>query len=133
MNELWTAIVHVYGYLAVLPIVPFVVIWLGYGTFINDRKKAMKVAMDVTTVFLIGVVAVLFNEIFGSGFGLYGILLIMLIGAGLLGNAQFRKRANVDAKKIFRTVWRLTFFATSLCYILFMLIYVTQKLLGAGA
>jgi energy-converting hydrogenase Eha subunit A len=133
LNEIWTVIVHLYGYLAVLPIVPFVAIWLGYGTYINDRKKAMRIAMDVTTVFLIGVVAVLFNEVFASQFGLYGILLFMLIGAGLLGNAQFRKRSTVDAKKIFRTIWRLTFFATSLFYVLFMFIYVTQKLFAGAA
>lgn len=78
--------------------------------------------MDVTTGLLIGCVAVLFDKLFNSQFGLYGILLFMLLGGGLLGNAQFRKRGKIDGKKIFRTIWRLSFFTMSLLYLVFMCI-----------
>ncbi|MCA0753815.1 DUF3397 domain-containing protein [Paenibacillus sp. N4] len=122
MGIIWTGITHLYGYLAVIPVIPFAIILFGYWAWIRDWKKAFRAAMDITTVFLIGCVAVLFDTIFGSRFGFYGIMLFMLIGAGLLGNAQFRKRGSVDAKKIFRTVWRLGFFSMSILYILFMVI-----------
>lgn len=122
MAKIWDFFVHTYAYLALIPIIPFVVILFGYGSFINDRKKAFRLAMDVTTIFLVGIVAVLFDRIFGSQFGIYGIMLFMLLGGGLLGNAQFRKRGNVDVKRIFRTIWRLSFFVMSLLYILFMII-----------
>lgn len=87
--------------------------------------------MDVTTALLIGCVAVLFDELFNSRFGIYGILLFMLLGGGLLGNAQFRKRGAVDAKKIFRTIWRLSFFTMSVLYIVFMCIGIGKMFLTA--
>lgn len=101
---------YAYAYMAVLPIIPFAIILFGYGAYIQDRKKAFRLAMDITTALLIGCVAVLFDDLFGSNFGIYGILLFMLLGGGLLGNAQFRKRGAVDVKKVFRTIWRLSFF-----------------------
>ncbi len=78
--------------------------------------------MDVTTFFLIPIVAVLINGLFNTSFGFYGILLFMILGGGLLGNAQYRKRGAVDGKRIFRTVWRLSFFILSFLYILIMII-----------
>jgi hypothetical protein len=113
---------HLYAYMAVLPIIPFAIILFGYGAYIQDRKKAFRIAMDITTALLIGCVAVLFDDLFKSNFGLYGIMLFMLLGGGLLGNAQFRKRGAVDVKRVFRTIWRLSFFTMSLLYILFMFI-----------
>lgn len=113
---------HLYAYMAVLPIIPFAIILFGYGAYIQDRKKAFRLAMDITTALLIGCVAVLFDDLFKSNFGLYGIMLFMLLGGGLLGNAQFRKRGAVDVKRVFRTIWRLSFFTMSLLYILFMFI-----------
>jgi len=112
----------IYASIALIPIIPFVIILFGYGAIAGDRKKAFRIAMDVTTFFLIGCVAVLFNNMFGSRFGLYGILLVMILGGGLIGNAQFRKRGNVDVKRVFRAIWRLSFFAMSVLYILFMCI-----------
>lgn len=122
MNAIWNSIVHIYGYLALLPVIPFIVVFFAYKIYAKDTKKAVRLAMDVTTVFLIGIVAVLFDRQFGSRFGLYGILLVMVLGAGLLGNAQFRKRGIVDAKKIFRTIWRLSFFSMAVLYVLLMFI-----------
>ncbi|NIK75880.1 hypothetical protein FHS15_000980 [Paenibacillus castaneae] len=130
MDLVWQGIKYIYAYLAVIPIIPFAVIMFGYGAFIKDRKKAFRLAMDVTTAFLIGIVAVLFELIFGSKFGIYGILLFMILGGGLLGNAQFRKRGSVDAKKIFRTIWRLSFFTMSVLYIVFTFVYIGQLVLS---
>lgn len=128
---IWESIKHVYAYLAVIPIIPFAIILFGYGAFIRDHKKAFRLAMDITTALLIGCVAVLFDELFSSKFGLYGILLFMLLGGGLLGNAQFRKRGSVDAKKVFRMIWRLSFFTMSLLYIIFMCIGIGKMVLTA--
>lgn len=84
--------------------------------------------MDITTALLIGCVAVLFNRIFSNSFGLYGILLVMLIGGGLLGNLQFRKRGQVDVRKIFRAIWRLGFFAMGIMYIVLMAAGIAQHM-----
>jgi hypothetical protein len=125
------SIKHAYAYLAVIPVIPFAIILFGYGAYIQDRKKAFRLAMDVTTALLIGCVAVLFDILFGSKFGLYGILLFMLLGGGLLGNAQFRKRGTIDGKKIFRTIWRLSFFSMSVLYVIFMCIVIGKLVLTA--
>lgn len=122
MQLIWESFKHIYAFLAVIPIVPFLLIYFGYGAYSGDRKKAFRLAMDVTTVLLIGCVAVLFNRIFNSTFGLYGIILIMLLGGGLLGNVQYRAKGNVDMKRITRAIWRMGFFLMGVFYILLMFI-----------
>jgi len=122
MDVFLQSINKIYAALALIPVIPFVIVLFGYGAVVQDRKKAFRIAMDVTTIFLIWCVAALFNLLFGSNFGIYGILLVMLLGGGLLGNAQFRKRGAVDVKRVLRTVWRLCFFAMSVLYIVFMFI-----------
>ena len=82
MLWIWETIKHVYAILAVIPVIPFLLVYFGLGAFTGDRKKSFRTAMDVTTALLIGCVAVLFERIFHSSFGLYGILLIFLLGAG---------------------------------------------------
>lgn len=131
MAVIWESIKHLYAYLAVVPIIPFAIVLFGYGAYIQDRKKAFRLAMDITTAFLIGCVAVLFDNLFGSQFGIYGILLFMLLGGGLIGNAQFRKRGSIDGKKIFRAVWRLSFFTMSILYVVFMCIVIGKLVLTA--
>ncbi|WP_336786348.1 DUF3397 domain-containing protein [Paenibacillus sp. MMO-177] len=131
MGFLWDSIKYVYAYLAVIPVIPFLLVYFGYGMFSDDRKKAFQLAMDVTTALLIGCVAVLFDSIFNSSFGLYAIILFMLLGGGLLGNMQFRKRGNVNVKRVFRAVWRLGFFAMSMAYLLLMFIAIGQKIFSA--
>lgn len=46
----------------------------------------------------------------------------MLIGGGLIGNAQNRARGKVDPRKLLRAVWRLSFFGLSVLYIILMLL-----------
>ncbi|MFF2094359.1 DUF3397 domain-containing protein [Paenibacillus sp. NPDC058174] len=131
MAWLYGSITYLYAYLAVIPVIPFFLVFLGYSALTGDNKKAFRLAMDITTALLIGCVAVLFDNLFNSQFGLYGIILFMLIGGGLLGNAQFRKRGSVDVKRIFRTVWRLGFFSMSVLYLLLMLVSIGHKILSA--
>ncbi|ALS27340.1 hypothetical protein IJ21_19390 [Paenibacillus sp. 32O-W] len=121
---------YLYAVLAVAPVIPFALVYYIYGAFVKDRKKAFRMAMDVTTGLLIGCVAVLFDKIFNSGFGLYGIMLVMLLGGGLLGNLQFRKRGAVNVKHIVKVVWRLGFFAMSLLYVVLMCIGLGQTLIA---
>ncbi|MFD0715125.1 DUF3397 domain-containing protein [Paenibacillus sp. GCM10027626] len=131
MQWIWVSFKHLYAVLAVVPIVPFLLVYFGLGAYTGDRKKAFRTAMDVTTALLIGCVAVLFNHIFGKSFGLYGILLILLIGAGLLGNVQYRLKGIVDIKKILRAVWRLGFFMMSFVYLVLMGIGIGQSFFAA--
>lgn len=132
MSGIWDFFIRFYVALALIPLLPFAIVFFGYGAYIQDRKKALRMAMDVSTVFFIPCVAGLFKLAFDSNFGLYGILLAMLIGGGLLGNAQFRKRGAVDVKRIFKAVWRLSFFATSALYVLFMIVMIGKAVFTAA-
>ncbi|NBD22811.1 DUF3397 domain-containing protein [Paenibacillus glycinis] len=131
MQWIWESIKHVYAILAVLPVVPFVLVYFGYAAVSGDRKKAFRMAMDVTTALLIGCVAVLFNDVFDSRFGLYGILLVLLLGGGLLGNVQYRTKGNIDMSRIMRAIWRLGFFLMSFCYVILMCIGIGKSLFAA--
>lgn len=85
----------------------------------KDRKQAVKLAMDVTTLFLLFSVSALFNNTFQSRFGFYLILLVLLIAVGLIGSAQTRWKGKVDVRRLVRVVWRLAFVAMSFCYVVF--------------
>jgi hypothetical protein len=119
---IWESIKHIYALLAVIPIIPFLLIYFGYAALTGNRKKAFRTAMDVTTALLIGCVSVLFNKIFNSNFGFYGILLVLLLGGGLLGNVQYRARGSIDVPRIMRAIWRLGFFMMGLFYVVLMCI-----------
>ncbi|WP_270172215.1 DUF3397 domain-containing protein [Paenibacillus sp. SYP-B4298] len=128
MQWLWQSFVHAYAFLAVVPIVPFILIFFGYKAVTGDKKKAVRLAMDITTALLIGCVAVLFNHTFNSGFGIFAILLLMLIGGGLIGNLQYRSKGALDVMRVTRAVWRLSFFVMSILYILLMIVYLFQTI-----
>ncbi|RUT47945.1 DUF3397 domain-containing protein [Paenibacillus anaericanus] len=108
--------------LSIVPFIPFLLVYFIHFYFQRDKKAAIKLAMDVTTLFLILSVSALFNNVFNSGFGLYLIVLILLIVGGLIGGAQNRLKGKVDAKRLFRAVWRLAFAGTGIAYIILFLI-----------
>jgi len=123
---MWDIIRSIFSGIAIIPIFPFIITYLGYGAFVKDRKKAIRLAMDVSTLFLIPCVAALFNNLFNSGFSIYGILLVMIIGGGLLGNLHYRKDGIIPWKKILRVVWRISFFATAFLYIILIIVTLLQ-------
>lgn len=126
---LWETLKTAYALLAMMPILPFAAIYLIGRLATGDRKRSLTLAMDITTALLIGCVAVLFNRLFSNSFGLYGIMLLMLLGGGMIGNLQFRKRGRVDVRMIVRAVWRVGFFVMGTMYIFLMAAGFTQHML----
>ncbi|MFD0672025.1 DUF3397 domain-containing protein [Cohnella sp. GCM10027633] len=124
MGTIFEALKHAYATIALVPIIPFLIVYFVISARGGDRKQAIRTAMDVTTVFLIGIVAALINDRFGTTFGLYLLILLMLIGGGLIGNAQNRARGKVDTSKLIRAVWRLSFFGMSVLYIILMFVQI---------
>lgn len=122
IGYIWNFLVKTYSLIAIVPIIPFVVAYFLNTSAGKNRKEAIRSAMDVTTFFLVGIVAALLNRQLGMTFGLYLLLLLMLIAGGLIGNAQNRANGKVDAAKVVRVVWRLSFFFLALLYVLLMLI-----------
>lgn len=122
MTWFWDILRYTLTTLATFPIIPFLITFFAYGIVQPERKKAIRLAMDVTTAFLVMNISALFNHVFNSSFGLFLILIVMLISAGLLGNAQYRKNGQLLWKKVLRIIWRLTFFVSVLLHLIFMLI-----------
>lgn len=122
MSSIWNALVKAYAFLATVPIIPFFLVYFVASSRGVDRKDATRLAMDLTNAFLIGCVAELLNRRLDTNFGLFFLILVLLIGGGLIGNAQNRIRGKVDAGKLFRAVWRLSFFLMVPLYVLLMLL-----------
>ncbi|HBS43980.1 MAG TPA: DUF3397 domain-containing protein [Paenibacillus sp.] len=120
------------GTLSLIPIIPFLIVYFIGRGLKKDKRKTFMLAMDVTTFFLLLSVSALFNNLFNNGFGFYLILLIVLISTGLIGGAQNRLKGKVDGKRLFRAVWRLSFFFMSVGYLLFMFVglikYISQAM-----
>lgn len=116
------ALVSSFIVLAIVPFVPFFLVYFIHFSLRHDRKAALKLAMDVTTLFLIFSVSALFNNVFHSTFGFYLIVIILLITGGLIGGMQTRVKGKADVRKLLRVVWRLAFAATGIAYILLFLI-----------
>lgn len=100
----------------------FPLVWIiGYGIK-GNKKIASRLAADITMIFLIGAVALLYDRLFDTSFnGFWIIVLFLLLLAGFIGNAQNRLRGKVDPIKIGRAVWRLGFLVLGFMYLLFFL------------
>ena len=107
-----------YAVLAVVPVIPFLIVYFVATAKEGDRKKAIRLAMDITNAFLIGSVAMLINGRLNTSFGLFFIILVLLIGGGMIGNAQNRIKGKLAPEKLFKAVWRLSFFAMTFLYVL---------------
>jgi hypothetical protein len=123
-------LIHIYAFSASVPFLWFFVLWIGTYIWRRDGKKATKLAMDVTTLLLIGSVSFLFHDLLGSSFGFFLILLFFLIGYGLLGNFQYRVRGKIDNRRIFRLLWRFGFLTLSVVYLLFLVVGLGKSILS---
>lgn len=108
--------------LSAVPLIPFFLVMVIHYLIVKDKWRALLLAMDITTLFLILAVSGMFKQIFGSGMGFYLVLLFMLICGGLIGGAQNRLKGRVDPKRLFRAVWRISFLLTGLLYLVFFLV-----------
>lgn len=129
MSKMWNWISQSFISLTILPFIPFVAIWFISAFWLKNKKKSFLLAVDITNVFLIASVAGLFNVVFQSSTGLYGIILIMLLAAGLLGGAMHRKRGTVNVKRLVRAIWRISFIVLAIFYffLFFMGMFVYLK------
>lgn len=122
LGKIGQVLMELYAYIAIMPFAVFGVVWFAAYYLTQNKKKATTLAMDVTTACLVGVVSAQFDMVFGMKYGFWMIVLILLIGMGLIGNAQHRMRGSIDVRKQFRVVWRLGFVALSAFYIVFLMI-----------
>lgn len=125
-TNLW---IHLYAITAFVPFLWFFILWIVVYLKTRDSKRATKLAMDVTTLLLIGSVSSMYTIIFHNNFGFFMILLFFLIGYGLIGNYQYRLRGAVKHIKIIRLLWRVGFFLLSAVYFLLLIIGIIMKMM----
>jgi len=113
-------------FLSILPFFPFLIVYFVHYRWKHNKKASLKLAMDVTTLFLIISVSALFNLTFNSSFGFYLILLLLLIGVGLVGSAQNRLKGRLDIQKMAKLIWRMSFVIMSFSYLLFTIIGIVK-------
>lgn len=122
MGWLKAIIVNILTFLSVAPFISFFLFWFIFYAKDRDKKKATQLAMDVTVIFLIISVSVMFNEIFKVKFGFWLIALFILLGTGFMGNAQHRRYGKLDLVRIYKVVWRISFLILAFFYVLFVII-----------
>lgn len=109
----------IYAYLALLPFLTFFIFYFIHKLVKQEQKKAVSFAMDVTTFFLIGSVSVMYDRVVSSTVnGFAWILLVLVLAAAFIGNAQNRLKGKVDGKRLIRVVWRMSFVLLSCSYVL---------------
>ncbi|MDT9724379.1 DUF3397 family protein [Xylanibacillus composti] len=109
----------IYALLSVLPFFTFFILYFIHRIIHRNQKKAIQFAMDISTFFLIACVSAMYDIVVAStvnGFAL--ILLFLVLASALIGNAQNRLKGKVDAKRLVRVVWRLSFVLLSSSYLL---------------
>lgn len=122
MNALWVWLQQVYTVLAMVPFVAFFLTWFLVYWLTKDKKKATHASMDITSLFLLGSVAVMSRKLFESGMLFWTVVLLFLIAGGMLGNMQNRMRGRIHMLKITRTLGRVGFVVLSFCYIVLLII-----------
>jgi hypothetical protein len=112
----------IYKALAYIPFLTFIVIWFLIYWMKKDKKLSTRWAIDITTVLLLGAVAMQMHKLFSSWFGFWLILFIMLLATGLIGRQQNELRGVVHLPRILKIMSRLGFVVLSFLYIVLLLI-----------
>jgi hypothetical protein len=129
LSRILDFLLSVYAVLAILPFVSFVIIWFIVYFFLKDKKMSTRLTMDITTFFLIGSVASLWNELFSTKFGFWLFLLLLLIVYGLIGGYQTKQKGRTDLLKVTRLFWRLSFVGLAVLYLLLFIINIGKNLI----
>ncbi|MNQ85114.1 hypothetical protein D3C85_1002640 [compost metagenome] len=129
MGGLVSLLSTLYAILAVAPFITFTVLWFIIYFFLKDKKMTTRFTMDVTTLFLLGSVSLMWNRLFQTQFGFWLIVLILLIAFGIIGGYQNHLKGKTDLIKVGRLVWRLSFVGLSALYILLFFVHIGKNYL----
>jgi asparagine N-glycosylation enzyme membrane subunit Stt3 len=115
-------IVNIYKALAYIPHLTFIVIWFLIYFIKKDKKKSTRLAIDITTVLLLGTVAMQMHTIFGSWFGFWFMLFIILFVTGIIGRQQNEIRGFVYLPRILKILSRIGFVVLTFIYVVLLLV-----------
>lgn len=126
MRFLWDLLLSTYALLSLVPFFIFILVWYVARWRTGDKKRATALAMDVTTFFLVGVVAGMLDTMRFRFGGIWLIILLFLLAIGLIGNAQYRLRKKLDVKRQLRAAWRLGFLGLSAAYLILLVVGIVR-------
>lgn len=128
MQFLLNLVQSIFALAAIVPFATFVILYFILNRYMEDKKKAKSITIDVTTALLIVIVSAMFDVIFEPGIkGIWIVLFAFLVAFGLAGGAQTRNRGQVNLMKTFRAIWRVSFLLMCLLYIMFLFIGIGQS------
>jgi hypothetical protein len=90
----------IYKAIAYIPNLTFIVMWFLIYFIKKDKKKSTQLAIDITTVLLLGTVAMQMHKLFNSWFGIWFMLLTILLVTGFIGRQQNDLRGFVHFPRI---------------------------------
>ncbi|MFC5450201.1 DUF3397 domain-containing protein [Paenibacillus aestuarii] len=129
MSVLTNILSTIYATMAVAPFITFILLWFLVYVFLKDKKMTTRLTMDITTIFLIGSVSLMWNRLFQTTFGFWLIVLVLLIAFGMIGGYQTQLKGKADLLKVSRVVWRLSFLGLSTLYVILFLLHVGKNLI----
>jgi hypothetical protein len=112
----------IYKALAYIPHLTFIVMWFLIYFIKHDKKKSTQWAIGITTVLLLGTVAMQMHKLFNSWFGFWFMVLIILLVTGFIGRQQNDLRGFVHFPRILKILSRIGFVVLSFFYIILLLI-----------
>ena len=119
----------IYAALAVAPFITFVFLWFLIFLFLKNKKMTTRLTMDLTTLFLLGSVSLMWNQLFHTQFGFWLIMLLLLIAFGIIGGYQTHLKGETNLLKVGRLVWRLSFLGLSGVYIVLFFVHIGKNYL----
>jgi hypothetical protein len=114
--------VQIYWLLSFIPFLSFVVIWFASYLITSDKKKSTRFSIDITSILLIGAVASQMHKLFGSWFGFWLLLFILLLTTGLIGRKQNELRGAINIPRILKIMLRIGFVVLSFIYVVLLII-----------
>ena len=126
MRFLWDLLLNAYALMSLVPFVIFILVWFAARWRFRDKKRATALAMDVTTFFLVGVVAGMLDTMNFRFGGIWLLILLFLLTIGLIGNAQYRLKRQLDFRRQLRAAWRLGFLGLSAMYVVLLVIGIVR-------
>jgi len=128
MQFLLNLIQSIFALAAIVPFATFVILYFILNRYMEDKKKAKSITIDVTTALLIVIVSAMFDVIFEPAIkGIWIVLFAFLVALGLAGGAQTRSRGQVNLMRTFRMIWRVGFLLMCLLYVMFLFIGIGQS------
>jgi hypothetical protein len=116
-----SVIINWYEWLAMLPFVPFILVWLAAYLVAGSSKTAVRAAMDVTFLFLVGSVARLLQELTGSSRWGWLILFMLLLSGGWIGRRQELSEGGFRFSRLYKWLSRTGFTVLAFLYLILLI------------